>query len=217
MEFRYRDSTKVGGELPWEARAWLQVIGARAFSVAFGSETIEQSSGVRQGSPDSPTLFSAGNGEALNEVITDLKDTVSNLKLPATPFGIGAFMDDVYTCRANPRLDPSLPQGSRAALCAKRPRDQPQEDDDHVQPTTTGLIYHRGQSSCEPIGPEAITRVLGSPFTFTDPLDAIIREMQHRARKSFRANRSSAATPDHREDLKNRSPNLGPKLLKDTL
>ena len=157
MEFRYRDSTKVGGELPWEARAWLQVIGARAFSVAFGSETIEQSSGVRQGSPDSPTLFSAGNGEALNEVITDLKDTVSNLKLPATPFGIGAFMDDAYTCRANPRLDPSLPQGSRAALCAKslheptgchHPRDATpgaeelprQQEPPLLQPQTTGRI-----------------------------------------------------------------------------
>ena len=97
---------KVGDTLPWEARAWLQVIGARGFSVAFGEDTlhVDQTNGVRQGSPDSPSLFSAGIGEAIDQVTRDMEGKEirgDRPRLPPAPFGIGAFMDDTYIWGAN--------------------------------------------------------------------------------------------------------------------
>ena len=97
---------KIGDTLPWEARAWLQVIGARGFRVAFGEEAlpVDQTNGVRQGSPDSPSLFSAGIGEAIDQVSRDMEAHEirgDHPRLPPAPFGIGAFMDDTYVWGAN--------------------------------------------------------------------------------------------------------------------
>ena len=104
---------KVGDTLPWEARAWLQVIGARGFSVAFGEDTLH----VRpnEWSPTgSPSLFSAGIGEAIDQVTRDMEGKEirgDHPRLPPAPFGIGAFMDDTYNLGSQPCMGPRVPRG----------------------------------------------------------------------------------------------------------
>ncbi|CAE7266607.1 unnamed protein product, partial [Symbiodinium microadriaticum] len=54
---------------------------------------------VRQGSPDSPVVFSASIGETLDEVLQELEPTPrngENPKLPPSPQGGASFLDDTY-------------------------------------------------------------------------------------------------------------------------
>ena len=59
------------GDRPWEARLWLSLLEARElnFFVQKHQVSVDQSNGVRQGSPDSPVLFAAAIGEALDATL----------------------------------------------------------------------------------------------------------------------------------------------------
>ena len=72
--------------------------------------------GVRQGSPDSPSLFSAGIagiGEALDEVTAEMHGQSmrgpdkESQRIPPAPHGLSAFMDDAYVWGASPEMDSS--------------------------------------------------------------------------------------------------------------
>ena len=45
--------------MPWEAKAWVTLLRANQINISFHGETLtlEQTNGVRQGSPDSPIAF----------------------------------------------------------------------------------------------------------------------------------------------------------------
>eukprot|EP00439_Symbiodinium_sp_Y106_P029090 s1385_g3.t1 len=80
-------------------------------SIAGDTVDIEQTNGVRQGSPDSPSLFSAGIagiGEALDEVTAEMHGQSmrgpdkESQRIPPAPHGLSAFMDDAYVWGASP-------------------------------------------------------------------------------------------------------------------
>ena len=200
---------KVGDTLPWEARAWLQVIGARGFRVAFGEETlsVDQTNGVRQGSPDSPSLFSAGIGEAIDQVSRDMEAHEirgDHPRLPPAPFGIGAFMDDTYVWSANKAW---------VQQCLHEVVKRFAERGLEINPKKTMVIcsveggdsFTIGGQTVTSLGPEAIMPVLGSPVTFINAPGALVGEMQHRARKSFHANRQLLCCAEAKLDDRLRS------------
>ena len=200
---------KVGDTLAWEARAWLQVIGARGFQVAFGEETIpvDQTNGVRQGSPDSPSLFSAGIGEAIGQVVQDMQAHEirgDHPRLPPAPFGIGAFMGDTYVWGANRAwVQHSLHEVVRRF--AERGLEINPKKTMVICSTEDGGSFSIGGKTVHSHGPEAIMTVLGSPVTFTNAPGAIVSEMQHRARKSFHANRQLLCCKEAKLDDRLRS------------
>ena len=172
---------KIGDTLPWEARAWLQVIGARGFRVAFGEETlpVDQTNGVRQGSPDSPSLYP---------------------RLPPAPFGIGAFMDDTYVWGANKACSTRSSSGSRSGAFEINPKKTMV-----ICSTADGGSFTIGGQTVSSLGPEAIMPVLGSPVTFINAPGALVGEMQHRARKSFHANKQLLCCAEAKLDDRLRS------------
>ncbi|CAE7696392.1 unnamed protein product, partial [Symbiodinium necroappetens] len=180
---------KVGDTLPWEARAWLQVIGARGFSA------------------DSPSLFSAGIGEAIDQVIQDMEAHEirgDHPRLPPAPFGIGAFMDDTYVWGANKAW---------VQQCLHEVVKRFAERGLEINPKKTmvmcsmeeGGSFTIGGQTVNSLGPEAIMPVLGSPVTFVNAPGAIVSEMQHRARKSFHANRQLLCCAEAKLDDRLRS------------
>ena len=84
------------GGMPWEAR--LGLLEAREMQVAVGDmvTTIPQSNGVRQGSPDSPILFSRIVGDCLEQALQETQHLLPPAKGPAPPESGGAFMDDAH-------------------------------------------------------------------------------------------------------------------------
>ena len=86
------------GGMPWEARAWLGLLEAREMQVAVGDSltSIPQSNGVRQGSPDSPILFSRIVADCLEEATKETQHMLASAKGPPPPQSGGAFMDDTY-------------------------------------------------------------------------------------------------------------------------
>ena len=59
------------GGRPWEAKAWIDILANEVINVTVEKEAleVEQTNGVRQGSPDSPVAFAALIGQVLNEVL----------------------------------------------------------------------------------------------------------------------------------------------------
>ena len=75
-----------GGE-PWEARAWLALLEARELNVAIADSIIQipQSNGVRQGSPDSPVLFSRIIADDLAGALQDAEPLLHPERGPPPP------------------------------------------------------------------------------------------------------------------------------------
>ena len=98
----------------WESRLWLHVIQSRALHVEVSQERIalDQTNGVRQGSPDgpdSPVLFATAIGETLNKVLhaqpgrwvqqCNRPSREAEYHIdggPLLPHHGGAFQDDIY-------------------------------------------------------------------------------------------------------------------------
>ncbi|CAE7552733.1 unnamed protein product [Symbiodinium necroappetens] len=173
------------GGMPWEARAWLGLLEAREMQVAGGNTltSIPQSNGVRQGSPDSPILFSRIVADCLEEATRETQYMLTSAKGPPPPQSGGAFMDDMYIWSH----DHAHLQATLASLERRLARHGLliREDGDHIQPTCWGGALRIGGEavSCKPFG-EVIT-ALGSPLTFGESSAAIVAEMNHRARKAF--------------------------------
>ncbi|CAE7301426.1 pol, partial [Symbiodinium sp. CCMP2592] len=202
-------ANKLGDSLPWESRTWLQLIGARGFKVVLGDATvpISQTNGVRQGSPDSPSLFSAGIGEAIDQVVEDLRGEPRqgpDPKLPPAPHGIGAFMDDTYiwgSCH------------SWIQKCLDATQARLRQRGLEINPKKTMVMCSRSAAEGFVIGdrtvpadpPESIMPVLGSPLTFINQPGALVCEMQHRARRGYHANKKILTCKEARLDDRLRS------------
>ena len=79
---------------PWEARLWLQLVQCDTLLVQTdgGNINIQQTNGVRQGSPDSPVLFAALMGESIGDILACGEEGETSL-----PFISGVmYMDDTY-------------------------------------------------------------------------------------------------------------------------
>ena len=91
------------GGMPWEARLWLSLLEARElnFFVHKRKVQVDQSNGVRQGSPDSPVLFAAQIGEILDATLAAVNGgqpphVGRHEALQPPPHSGAAFMDDTY-------------------------------------------------------------------------------------------------------------------------
>ena len=93
------------GGMPWEARAWLGLLEAREMQIAIGDTrtSIKQTNGVRQGSPDSPILFSRIVADCLAGALRDTSHMLQPAKGPPPPESGGAFMDDTYLWSHDPQ------------------------------------------------------------------------------------------------------------------
>ncbi|CAE7709541.1 unnamed protein product, partial [Symbiodinium necroappetens] len=173
---------RVGGDggQPWEALLWLQLLRADNITLAVCGELLQvpQTNGVRQGSPDSPVVFSAAIGETLDEVLAELQTLTrqgENPKLPPSPQGGASFLDDTYLWSHNRRwlvkalevLENKLGE-KNLVLNAKKTQ-------------AIANVEDKG---------DAIMTILGSPVTFDNVPAVILGGPSERARKAFHANKA---------------------------
>ncbi|CAE7528629.1 unnamed protein product [Symbiodinium sp. CCMP2592] len=193
-------ATEVGGTMPWEARLWLSLLDARRIHVAIGGREVEvdQTNGVRQGSPDSPVLFSARVGELLERTLstTQTEPRGGTLPfLPPPPHHGGSFMDDTYLWGENPaHLQLTLNHLERLLL----------QHGLRINPKKTHIISNNPKSTITfTVGGETVTpdsgdtplRVLGSPVSFRGSTPQLAAEMGSRARAAFAQNRKVLTAP----------------------
>ena len=107
-ELVVRKVARQGGK-PWEARLWLSLLEARelTFHVDKRNVRLEQTNGVRQGSPDSPVLFAAKIGEVLDATLAAVNGgnpphVGRHQALQPPPHSGAAFMDDTYIWGESP-------------------------------------------------------------------------------------------------------------------
>ena len=178
-------SRKIAGEggLPWEARLWLSIIEARELCFAVGDTLtpIQQTNGVRQGSPDSPELFAAMVGDSLDHALSNAGPPP---QFPPCPAGGGSYMDDTYLWKNN-----------RAHLQAKLTHLEgqlnPKGLEIHPGKTAiiashdTGATFTIGGQQVAAQGPDTVITGLGSPLTFHNVASALAAELGGRARRAF--------------------------------
>ncbi|CAE7913948.1 unnamed protein product [Symbiodinium necroappetens] len=180
------------GGLPWEARLWLSLLEARelTFHVDKRQVCIQQSNGVRQGSPDSPVLFAAKIGEALDATLAAVNGGAPphvgrHKALEPPPHSGAAFMDDTYVWGESPeyvqQVLAELEVRLRAIgllINAKKTQVISNIDEDPFRFTIGG-------KTVKPDGPKTVMTILGAPVTLAGDVAPIVAEMQGRARRAF--------------------------------
>ena len=92
---------------PWEAKAWLSIIHGTELHIVPAPPAsqqpihIEQSNGVRQGSPDSPILFALKAGQILENTLEAHQTPPPIQGNPGLPHEGVQFMDDTYLWATN--------------------------------------------------------------------------------------------------------------------
>ena len=83
----------IEGGLPWEARAWTQLIRSDKLTIATDEFqlNVTQTNGIRQGSPDSPVLFASLMADRLGGILPSKENCPQPL-----PTSGGSYMED--TC-----------------------------------------------------------------------------------------------------------------------
>ena len=184
------------GDMPWEARLWLRLLEARQlnFYVQKHKVSVEQTNGVRQGSPDSPVLFAAAIGETLDAVLGQVRGGTPphvgrHQALEPPPHSGAAFMDDTYVWGESPEYVQEvlselekkfLELGLR--INAKKTHVVSSIPDDPFRFVIGGVTV-------APDGPHSIMTILGAPVTLSGVIAPLVAEMQSRARCAFQANR----------------------------
>ena len=124
--------------LPWEALLWTSLLQARSLHIATGDHVaqVEQTNGVRQGSPDSSVVFAALTAEALQAAVSKTAHMLGDARGPPPPEQGGAYMDDTYLwSHDRQHLQTTLTeleaQVARHGLV--------------INPKKTAIIYRRGE------------------------------------------------------------------------
>ena len=185
-------------EHPWETALWIDMVRAReiALQVAGAEVLVRQSNGVRQGSPDSPTLFSLVNEEAAVQAMkatqpTGDPDGSTNGSTPLQPGPIPAtallFMDDAWILALSWRQLQSRLDGFVDSL---------REIDLELGPAKTqvlaapeaprGFVTLQGQR-IDPVPQGHTVSALGTPIGFRTPQNAPVREACAKARARRRS------------------------------
>ena len=175
--------------MPWEARAWITLLRAGKITISFRDETftLEQTNGVRQGSPDSPIAFGRVVSKDLEEAIQAARGDKPSGGNPPPQDG-GSYMDDTYIWSTSR----SHLQRMLNELCQRLPPRGLQ-----VHPGKTEIIANQSEgedfvisgNKVKSKGPEHIIPVLGSPLSFSGEPAMLIAEMQQRGRNAFWAHR----------------------------
>ena len=181
----------IKGDKPWEGRAWTALIHAQNLEIFFRGETfkLQQSNGVRQGSPDSPIAFGRIVAKDLEQSIAEASPHKPTTGEPPPENG-GCFMDDSYLWSTSAthmqamltRIDSNFP---------KRGLD--------IHPVKTDIIDNQGGGTPFQVsgrrvlskGPDHIIRVLGSPLSFHGQPAMLVAEMQSRGRRAFEKHRGT--------------------------
>ena len=187
---------RVGGDggLPWEALLWLQLLRADHLTLAVCGELLHvpQTNGVRQGSPDSPVVFSASIEETLDEVLSEPQHVTrqgENPKLPPSPQGGASFLDDTYLWSHNRRwlvkalavLEEKLKKKNLVPNAKKTQAIANVKDKTPLDIGGKQVPIQKG---------DAIMTILGSPVTFDNVPAVILGGASERARKAFHANKA---------------------------
>ena len=184
------------GDMPWEARLWLRLLEARSlnFYVQKHKVTVEQTNGVRQGSPDSPVLFAAAIGETLDAVLGQVRGgrpphVGRHGALEPPPHSGAAFMDDTYVWGESPEYVQEVLTALEEAFLELGLRINAKKT--HVVSTIADdpFRFRIGGVQVAPDGPDSILTILGAPVTLSGAIAPLVAEMQRRARCAFHANR----------------------------
>ena len=174
--------------LPWEARLWTSLLQARSLHIATGDHItyVEQTNGVRQGSPDSPVVFGALTAEALDKAVSQTAHMLGEARGPPPPEQGGAYMDDTYLWSHDKTHLQATLTALEAQLASHGFVINPKKTAIiHSEDTDGGTLTIGGASvACLPYG-STIT-VLGSPLTFGEAVPNLVAEMQRRGRTAFR-------------------------------
>ena len=184
------------GGLPWEARLWLSLLEARelCFHVQNSQVSIDQTNGVRQGSPDSPVLFAAQIGEALDATLHAVNGgqpphVGRHKALEPPPHSGAAFMDDTYIWGESPeyvqKVLTELEKRLKVLGLSINPK-KTQVISNRVDDPFRFLI---GGVPVIPDGPKALMTILGAPISISGDVAPIVAEMQGRARRAFHAHK----------------------------
>ncbi|CAE7778272.1 unnamed protein product [Symbiodinium sp. CCMP2456] len=97
MAARIESDVAGNGAKPWEARAWVALLRSDTLTVNFRGATLhlDQTNGVRQGSPDSPVAFGSVVARDLDDCIGEAKRAKPTTGDPPPEDG-GSYMDDTY-------------------------------------------------------------------------------------------------------------------------
>ena len=184
-------STQTHAGLPWEARLWTSLLHARSIHIATGDHItyVEQTNGVRQGSPDSPVVFGALTAEALDKAVSQTAHMLGEARGPPPPEQGGAYMDDTYLWSHDKKHLQATLTALEAQLASHGLVINPKKTAIiHSEDTDGGTLTIGGAPvACLPYG-STIT-VLGSPLTFGEAIPNLVAEMQRRGRAAFRQHR----------------------------
>ncbi|CAE7300179.1 unnamed protein product, partial [Symbiodinium necroappetens] len=150
---------------------------------------------ARQGSPDSPVLFSRIIADDLQRALRDAQPLLGDNRGPPPPHSGGAFMDDTYLWGySKEHLQYALSSLERRLASHGLAINPAKTAIIHSHPQGGGTFLIGGeQVACLPHG--SVITALGSPVTFGDTVPVLISEMQHRARKAFHKNAKLLCSP----------------------
>ncbi|CAE7712228.1 pol [Symbiodinium sp. CCMP2592] len=184
------DVGEVGGS-PWEARAWVQLLHAQKVTVHFRGENfdVDQTNGVRQGSPDSPIAFGRVVALELERSIQQSAPAKCTFGEPPPEDGC-CYMDDSYiwsTTRHHlqtmlDRLGDNLPP---------KGLDIHPDKTEIIDNQQGGVSFQVAGNTVTSKGPKHIIRTLGSPICFASPPAILVAEMQGRGRRAFSKHRGT--------------------------
>ncbi|CAE7191823.1 unnamed protein product, partial [Symbiodinium necroappetens] len=190
LALQIEEDVCIRGSRPWEGRAWAS-LHATEIEIVFRGEhfRLPQSSGVRQGSPDSPIAFGRIIAKDLEKSIAESKHAKPSTGEPPPEDG-GSFMDDSYLWSTSAAHLQTMLDRMGANLPRKGLDIHPLKTE-IIDNQTGGVEFNVAGDKVLSKGPEHIIRALGSPLSFRGHPAMIVAEMQSRARGAFRKHRGT--------------------------
>ncbi|CAE7843326.1 unnamed protein product [Symbiodinium necroappetens] len=196
MADRIEADVALKGGRPWEARAWTALLRSGKITVNFRGTTLhmDQTNGVRQGSPDSPVAFGSVVARDLDDCIRQAKSTKPTTGDPPPEDG-GSYMDDTYIW--------SMSQAHMQKMLDLLGNTLPKKGL-FLHPGKVDIISNKTPATFRVAGKEVTTKgenhimtVLGSPMAFhLVPSNIVIAAMQTRGRKAFWTHRGELMAKD---------------------
>ncbi|CAE7492290.1 unnamed protein product [Symbiodinium sp. CCMP2592] len=159
---------------------------------------VPQTNGVRQGSPDSPALFSARVGEIVERTLDATKTMPRGGDrpfLPPPPHHGGSFMDDTYIWGENPAHIQKTLEILERLLLQHGLKINPKKTHIISNNPKSKVTFKVGGQEVAPDPGDTPLRVLGSPVSFRGNTPQLAAEMGSRARAAFAQNKKVLQAP----------------------
>ena len=147
---------------------------------------IQQTNGVRQGSPDSPVLFAALMGESIGDILACREEGENSL-----PFSGGMYMDDTYFWAESLSFLQQQIRKVEQRLAIEGLHingDKTECVCSHPKPGETILV---GGQTVQVRDPNHPIKVLGAPLTMSSAISVTIATMQQKARAALASNKAT--------------------------